>query len=100
MVEKQFANKVVFVTGATSGIGRACASAFGKAGANVVCVGRNEEALKQISGDIRKSGNDVLPIRADVSLESDANTAVATALKTLGGIDVLVNAAGHISSGT
>ena len=40
MNEKQFTGKVGFVTGATSGIGQACAFAFAEAGANVVCVGR------------------------------------------------------------
>ena len=47
MNEKQFTGKVAFVTGATSGIGQACAMAFAQAGANVVCVGRKEDALSE-----------------------------------------------------
>jgi NAD(P)-dependent dehydrogenase (short-subunit alcohol dehydrogenase family) len=100
MTEKQFENKVVFVTGATSGIGRACVRTFGKAGARVVCVGRNEAALTEVVEEISKSGSEALPIRADVSIEGEADAAIATALQKMGGIDVLINAAGHISSGT
>ena len=100
MGHQQFEGKVVFVTGATSGIGRACALAFGEAGARVACVGRNEAALKQVSDDITRSGGEAVTIRADVSLENEASTAVTVALDALGGVDVLVNAAGHISSGT
>jgi len=100
MGHKQFENKVVFVTGATSGIGRACAVAFAEAGARVVCMGRNEEALDQVAKEIRKLGAEVLPILADVTNESEVAAAVEGSLDAMGGIDVLVNAAGHISSGT
>ena len=48
MNNNQFAGKVAFVTGATSGIGQACALAFAAAGANVAAVGRKEEALRDV----------------------------------------------------
>src|ERR1043165_4653320 len=97
MNEKQFSGKVALVTGATSGIGQACAMAFAQAGASVVCVGRNSEALDEIK---TKIGADVLTIAADlVETEAPAHV-VARAIETFGGIDVLVNAAGHISNGT
>jgi NAD(P)-dependent dehydrogenase (short-subunit alcohol dehydrogenase family) len=97
---KQFAGKTVVVTGATSGIGRACALAFANGGAQVVCVGRSETALQEIAGEIRENGSTALPIRADLAVDSEADRVVAKTLETFGGIDVLVNAAGHISSGT
>ncbi|PWT90695.1 MAG: hypothetical protein C5B55_09365 [Blastocatellia bacterium] len=100
MADKKFANKVAFVTGATSGIGHACALAFAAEGARLACVGRNEEALKAVSREITNLGTDVLPIRADVSSDDEAANAVSRAVEQFGGIDVLVNAAGHISSGT
>ena len=100
MGHKQFNGKVAFVTGATSGIGQACAVAFAKAGAKVVCVGRNEEALDRCRKKIRRLGTEALPIRADVSRENEVAAGVESALEVFGGIDVLVNAAGHISSGT
>ncbi|HEY0365250.1 MAG TPA: glucose 1-dehydrogenase [Pyrinomonadaceae bacterium] len=100
MNEKQFANKVAFVTGATSGIGQACAIAFAEAGANVVCVGRNEDALKEVEQKIREIGSEALTVQADLVVDGEAERALQQAIAIFGGIDVLVNAAGHISSGT
>jgi len=97
MNEKQFSGKVALVTGATSGIGQACATAFAQAGAKVVCVGRKAEALKEIEETI---GAEVLTIEADLAETQAAARVVARALEVFGGIDVLVNAAGHISNGT
>jgi NAD(P)-dependent dehydrogenase (short-subunit alcohol dehydrogenase family) len=97
MNEKQFSGKVALVTGATSGIGQACATAFAQAGAKVVCVGRKAEALKEIEETI---GAEVLTIEADLAETQAAERVVARALEVFGGIDVLVNAAGHISNGT
>src|ERR1041385_6834613 len=99
-MNKQFENKVAFVTGATSGIGQACALSFARAGARVVCVGRKEDALKELEQTIRETGSEALTIRADLAREDDADRAVQHAVRVFGGIDVLVNAAGHISSGT
>jgi NAD(P)-dependent dehydrogenase (short-subunit alcohol dehydrogenase family) len=100
MNDKQFTGKVAFVTGATSGIGHACAMAFAQAGANVVCVGRKEDALMELEQTIRETGSGILTIRADLAREDEPERAVRQAVGVFGGIDVLVNAAGHISSGT
>jgi NAD(P)-dependent dehydrogenase (short-subunit alcohol dehydrogenase family) len=100
MSDSRFAGKVALVTGATSGIGQACAKAFATAGAKVACVGRNEKALQDVSGEIRKLDAEALPIRADLAATGEAERVVAETIKNFGGIDVLVNAAGHISSGT
>lgn len=97
MNEKQFSGKVALVTGATSGIGQACATAFAQAGAKVVCVGRKAGELKEIEETI---GAEVLTIEADLAETQAAERVVARALEVFGGIDVLVNAAGHISNGT
>jgi NAD(P)-dependent dehydrogenase (short-subunit alcohol dehydrogenase family) len=100
MDDKQFAGRVVFITGATSGIGGACALKFATAGASVACVGRNESALQRITKEIQSVGGEPLALRADLSIDDEANDAVSSVVKRFGGIDVLVNAAGHISSGT
>ena len=100
MNEKQFTGKVAFVTGATSGIGHACAIAFANAGAKVVGVGRKAEALDDVEKKIRETGAEVLTIQADLSEVQEAQRAVQRALEVFGGIDILVNAAGHLSNGT
>jgi len=100
MNEKQFSGKVAFVTGSTSGIGRACAISFARQGARVACVGRNLEALQKVADDIESSGSEVLRLRADISNDAEANQALSKTISALGGIDILVNAAGHIANGT
>ena len=100
MEEREFSDQVVFVTGATSGIGRACAVGFAGKGGKVACVGRKPEALDDIANEIQRLGSEALTIRADLSNEPEANEALAAAVRKFGGIDILVNAAGHIANGT
>lgn len=100
MNDKQFNGKVAFVTGATSGIGQACAIAFAKAGAKVVCVGRKAEALEDVEQKIHELGAETLTINSDLARENEAQRVVEQAIQGFGGIDVLVNAAGHLSNGT
>jgi len=100
MNDKKFAGKVAVVTGATSGIGHACAVGFANEGANVVCVGRKEEALKTVAEEVRGAGAEALTIRADVSVDSEADRVIDESVEAFGGIDVLVNAAGFLTTGT
>jgi NAD(P)-dependent dehydrogenase (short-subunit alcohol dehydrogenase family) len=100
MNEQEFEGKVAFVTGATSGIGRACALGFARGGARVACIGRNAMALQKVGDEIKNMGTDVLTVQADLTVDADAEEALTKALASFGGIDILVNAAGHISNGT
>jgi NAD(P)-dependent dehydrogenase (short-subunit alcohol dehydrogenase family) len=100
MSNKNFSGKVAVVTGATSGIGHACAVAFANEGAKIVCVGRNEDALKEVAQEIRNAGAEALTIRADLSNETEADHVIDQAINTFGGVDVLVNAAGFLTTGT
>jgi len=99
-MENEFANKVVVVTGATSGVGRAVARRFASEKAQVVAVGRNAKALNEIVREIESAGGQSQLTSADVTNESDAQRIVGRAIDRFGRLDVLVNAAGHISSGT
>ena len=99
-MDKSFADKAVIVTGATSGIGRAIARRFAASAANVVAIGRNDKALNEIKNEITDTGGAALIIAADVTSEDDMQHAVGQSIDTFGGVDVLVNAAGHISTGT
>lgn len=97
---RQFAQKVVVVTGATSGIGHACAMKFAASGATLVCVGRNDDALKQTADEIKKLDTDVLAVKANLAQDGAASDVTSAAIEKFGGIDILVSAAGHISNGT
>ena len=95
-----FNGKTVIVTGSTSGIGRAAAEAFGRKSASVVLVGRKEDVLTDVAGAVRGAGGQTVSCRADVTTADAPERIVKTALDAFGGIDVLVNAAGVIASGT
>ncbi|CAH2101602.1 unnamed protein product [Euphydryas editha] len=85
-----FKNKVVIITGASSGIGAAAAKMFSKEGAQVVMVGRNETKLSAVA----KQCSSPLVIRADVANDDDARRVINETIKKFGQIDVLVNNAG------
>ena len=99
-MDADFAEKVVLVTGATSGIGRACALRFADAGARIAAVGRDEEALANLSREIGETSGKTLLLHADLSLAAEAERVVDQTIQHASGIDVLVNAAGHIATGT
>jgi NAD(P)-dependent dehydrogenase (short-subunit alcohol dehydrogenase family) len=95
-----FNGKTIIVTGSTSGIGRAAAEAFGREGASVVVVGRKEDVLTEVAGAVRGAGGQTVSCPVDVTAADAPERIVKTALDAFGGIDVLVNAAGVIASGT
>ncbi|MDQ5845155.1 MAG: SDR family oxidoreductase [Acidobacteriota bacterium] len=99
-MDKELAGKTLLITGATSGIGKATALRFAAAGATVAAVGRNESALAKLKTEIAGSGTECLALRADLSREEEIEGIVTKTIERFGGIDTLVNAAGHISSGT
>ncbi len=94
-----FTDKVAVVTGASSGIGRAAALAFGRQHASVVAVGRDRVALEAVAAGIRESGGRCEIVTADVTGDDAPARIVGAATARFGGIDVLVNAAGIIGSG-
>lgn len=86
--------KVVLITGASSGIGRALAFAFGREGANIVICARKAEALTTVSAELRRAGIDNLALTADVAVESDVKNLIEQAVAHYGRLDILINNAG------
>jgi NAD(P)-dependent dehydrogenase (short-subunit alcohol dehydrogenase family) len=95
-----FTGKSVVVTGATSGIGRAAALEFLRRGASVLLVGRSPSGLDEVSGSSEAVRGHVMTCAADITEDDAAERVVSTAVNAFGGVDVLVNAAGVIATGT
>ncbi|XP_013147148.1 PREDICTED: glucose 1-dehydrogenase 3-like [Papilio polytes] len=99
-----FADKVVFISGASSGIGAATAIEFAKEGANVIINGfnniENETKLNNVYKQCEKYGKKPLIVKADISKDEEAKTAIEETIKHFGRLDVLVNNAGVSKSGS
>ena len=93
-------SRVVMITGATSGIGRATARRFAAQGSYVIACGRDSSSLEEVEQEIKSQGGKSLALAVDVTVESQLQQAFHTAINQTGRLDVLVNAAGHISNGS
>ena len=95
MQSRSLQGKVILITGASSGIGKALAEECARRGASVVLAARRKEKLDTIAAEIREDGGKALAVTTDVSKESDVKRMVDAAVKRFGRIDVLVNNAGY-----
>lgn len=93
-------NKVALITGASSGIGKATAFCFARAQAKLMLVSRNEKSLNEVGGSVREMGSAVEIFPADVTNEQQVRLCIEKTLASYGGIDIMVNSAGIIASGT
>ena len=87
-------DKVVIITGGSSGIGRALAAEFGAHGSKVLITGRNEYDLDKTVRELSARGITIVGLRADVSIEEDNKRMAEEAMRIYGTIDVLINNAG------
>src|SRR4051794_1071117 len=83
--------RVVVVTGASAGVGRATAQAFGKRGDAVALLARGEEGLEDARGEVQSLGGRALPIKTDVADADQVEAAAERVERELGPIDVWVN---------
>ena len=86
--------RVVLVTGASQGIGRACAVALAKAGAQVALAARNTTRLAEVAAEIESAGGRAVPFELDLASEDSIKAAAKAVLAQFGKIDILVNNGG------
>jgi len=92
--QRWFVDKVVIITGASSGIGKSCAYEFARMGAKVVLAARRENELKIIENEIRQKGGECLSVKTDVQNINDCRRLIEKTIEIFGKIDILINNAG------
>lgn len=89
-----FIGKVILITGASSGIGAACAEFFAKKGALLALVGRNPDKFEQVMEKIEESGVEMEPLVILADVTTDAKQIISETIEKYGRLDVLINNAG------
>jgi short-subunit dehydrogenase len=87
-------DKVVIITGSSSGIGLATALEFARRGAKVILAARSFETIQAVATELKASGLEAAAVKTDVTLEEDCKMLIEKTIEIYGGIDVLINNAG------
>ncbi len=93
-MSKQLQDKIAFVTGAASGLGKEIAVTYAREGAKVAVADLNRDAAQAVADELNASGGRAMAVAADVSDEGQVNAAVAAVVEAWGGVDILVSNAG------
>jgi 3-oxoacyl-[acyl-carrier protein] reductase len=93
------ANRIAFITGASRGIGRACAIALSAGGAKVVLAARQLDKLEAVAAEIRAAGGETFVVPIDLASQDSIKEAFSKASKEFGRIDILINNAGLTRDG-
>ncbi len=99
MTQKILDNKVIFITGASSGIGRATAKLCASKGGTVIVTARRKEYLESLASEISHAGGKVCIHTMDVTSDSDVKRVIRLSIEEFGRIDVLINNAGKLVLG-
>ena len=92
-------NRIALVTGASRGIGRACALALSEAGARVVLAARAVDKLEEVAAEIRSAGRQAFTVPIDLAHEDSIKEAFSRTAKEFGPVEILVNNAGITRDG-
>src|SRR5436190_21728998 len=92
-------NRVALVTGASRGIGKACAFALSEAGGRVALAARQRDKLEEVAAEIRSRSGEAYVIELDVASDDSIKSAFTTTAREFGRIDILVNNAGITRDG-
>jgi 3-oxoacyl-[acyl-carrier protein] reductase len=92
-------NRIALVTGASRGIGRACALELAKAGAKVALAARQTDKLEEVAAEIRAGGGETFVVPLDLSAQESIKEGIARVAKEFGRVDMLVNNAGVTKDG-
>ncbi|MFB5627677.1 MAG: SDR family NAD(P)-dependent oxidoreductase, partial [Nitrosarchaeum sp.] len=95
-----FKNKIVLITGASSGIGRESAFQFAKKGSNIILVARRKQKLEQLADELKKFNISTLVCECDVSDKLQVEKMHKIVLEKFGSIDILINNAGFAIYGS
>ncbi len=95
-----FENKIILITGASSGIGQETAMQFAKLGANIILVARRKDKLKQVADELKEFNVTTMICECDVSDKNQVKEMSKTVLEKFGSIDILVNNAGFAIYGS
>ena len=95
-----FKNKVILITGASSGIGKETAIEFAKLGANIVLVARKKNKLEQVANELKNFNVSTLICQCDVSKKDQVKEMSKTVLKKFDSVDILINNAGFAIYGS
>ena len=86
--------KVAIITGASQGIGRTMATVMSESGADVICVARSEDKIKELSSEIENKGGRAIPIACDVGDGDAFSNTIKSVVDQFGKLDILINNAG------